>query len=115
MRALENHFAFEERGRKFAEGVTEVRFKPPASYPTLEELSLQMAMDEQEVKLDFLGRIKAMRGGQAGGMTRKKRHVTRKVPTSKFMLSGGMPNRAFYRALIEETLPDIAVRAEKNK
>ena len=39
---LENHFAFEAKSKHYQEGFTEVRFKPPSTYPTLEELSVLM-------------------------------------------------------------------------
>lgn len=110
---LENHFAFEERGRRFVDGTVEVRFKPPVSYPTLEELLLALQMDGQQVALELRARGKGFKRGGEGGVTIKKTSVEKAVPVKELLLPSGQPNRPVYRTLIDNLLPRIAVRVEK--
>jgi SpoOM protein len=110
---LENHFAFELRGSKCTEGVLEGRFKPPASYPTLEELTVLLSLDAKSVKVEFLSRGKGLKRGEEGGVTTRKRGAKKAIPVEQFLPRSGPPNRALYRSLVDELLPQIAVRVER--
>jgi hypothetical protein len=110
---LENHFAFELRGSKCVDGVLEGRFKPPASYPTLEELTVLVSLDAKQVKVEFQSRGKGLKRGEEGGVTTKKRGAKKSIPIAQFVPPNGLPNRALYRTLVDELLPQIAVRVER--
>lgn len=112
---LENHFAFELRGSKCSEGVLEGRFKPPSSYPTLEELTVLVSLDGKSVKVEFQGRGKGLKRGEEGGVATKKRGAKKSIPAEQFIPRSGVPNRTLYRSLVEELLPEIAVRVERPK
>lgn len=110
---LENHFAFELRGCHCEDGILEGRFKPPASYPTLEELTVLIGLEPESVRIEFQGRGKGFKLGAEGGLQTKKRAGVRSVPTAQFLPPGRPPNRALYRSLVDEMLPEIAVRVER--
>jgi hypothetical protein len=105
---LENLFAFEARGRRFAEGFLEVRFKPPASYPTLEEMVVAMRLDDHDAHLRFRGRLKALRRGEGGGVGIRKTALDRTVPRAEFLLNNEQPNRAVFKNLLAEVLAEFA-------
>lgn len=110
---LENHFAFELRGSRCVEGVVEGRYKPPTSYPTLDELTVQMRAGAKAVDVEFLGRGKGLKRGEEGGVAVKTRGAKKSVPVEQFLPKSGLPNRALYRSIVDELLPQIAVRVEK--
>ena len=110
---LENHFAFELRGSKCSDGVLEGRYKPPASYPTLEELTVLITLDAKSVKVEFQGRGKGLKRGEDGSLVAKKRSAKKTAPREAFLPKSGLPNRALYRTLVDELLPEIAVRVER--
>jgi len=110
---LENHFAFELRGNRCSDGVLEGRFKPPASYPTLEELTVLISLDAKAVKVEFQGRSRGLKRGEESGLTIKKRSAKKSLPRDQFLPKNGLPNRALYRTLADEMLPEIAVRVER--
>ncbi|HKI98429.1 MAG TPA: hypothetical protein VKB51_08165 [bacterium] len=110
---LENHFAFELRGTTCLDGVLEGRFKPPTSYPTLEELTVLVSIEEKGVKVEFLSRGKGLKRGEEGGVTTKKRGAAKTIPMEQFLPRSGLPNRALYRDLVDQLLPQIAVRVER--
>ena len=65
------------------------------------------------VQVEFHGRGKGLKRGEEGGVATKKRGATKSVPLEKFLPKSGPPNRALYRSLVDELLPQIAVRVEK--
>lgn len=113
MTTLENHFAFELRGTRCSEGTLEGRFKPPSSYPTLEELTVLISVDAKHVKVEFASRGKGLKRGEEGGVATRKRGAKKSVPRDQFLPRSGLPNRALYRTLVDELLPQIAVRVER--
>ncbi len=112
---LENHHAFEARGKKSADGVVETSFKPPGSYPTLNELIVMMRIREQEVELEFIGKGKALKGGEAGGVVSRRNTTKKKVDLAHFGFGGAVPNRALYKELVDTMLPKVAQKVEKGK
>ena len=110
---IENHFAFELRGSRCVDGLLEGRFKPPSSYPTLDELTVELRVDAKAVNVEFLGRGKGLKRGEEGGVAPKQRTAKKSVPVEQFLPRSGLPNRALYRALVDELLPSIAVRVER--
>lgn len=110
---LENHFAFELRGSHCEDGVLEGRFKPPASYPTVEELSVLISLEPKAVRVEFKARGRAIAPGAKGGLKPRKRGGVRSVPAEQFLPQSRPPNRALYRSLVEEMLPEVAVRVER--
>lgn len=112
---LENHFAFEARSRKCTGGVVEVRLKPPASYPALEELTVLMRIDEKTVKLELRGKSRGLKAGEPGTLISRKKSVKTSIPLAKFGFGGALLNRALYRETVDTLLPQIAVRMEKNR
>ncbi|MEE8433174.1 MAG: hypothetical protein V3S64_00165 [bacterium] len=112
---LENHYAFEARASKCAGAVLETRFKPPGSYPLLDELTISMKIDDKAVVLVFNGKGKGIRGGAAGGLVAKKNSTQKTIPLEKFGFGRGLPNRGLYRELVDTMLPKIAVKREKFK
>jgi len=110
---LENHYAFEARASKCEGAVLETRFKPPGSYPTLDELSISIKIDQKSVSLEFKGTGKAIRGGVSGGLVSKKNSTKKTIPLEKFGFGGGQPNRALYKELVDLMLPKIAVKRVK--
>lgn len=110
---LENHFAFETKASESLEGVIEARLKPPGSYPTLEELTVTFRPGSKDVEVEFYGKGRGLKRGADGGLTTKNTHTKMKVPNTQFSMSKNMPNRALYREMISDMLPEIAVRVEK--
>lgn len=110
---IENHFAFELRGSKCADGVLEGRFKPPSSYPTLEELTVLVTLDAKSVKVELQGRGKGLKRGEEGGVVTRTRGARKSIPIEQFIPRSGLPNRALYRTLVEQMLPEVAVRVER--
>lgn len=109
---LENHYAFEARASKCSGTVLETRFKPPGSYPLLDELTISMKIDDKAVTLVFNGKGKSIRGGAGGGLISQKKSTQKTIPLEKFGFGRGLPNRGLYRELIDLMLPKIAVKRE---
>ncbi len=112
---LENHHAFELRATRWEPGMIEARLKAPASYPTLDDLFVLFKLDGDDVELTFQGKGKGLKRGEEGGVTTKQREASRRVPGAKFIPASGVPNRGFYRELVDEMLPEIAVRVDPKK
>jgi len=110
---LENHFAFETKSSQSVEGVIEARLKPPGSYPTLEELTVTFKPGAKDIEVEFHGKSRGLRRSEEGGLTPKQSKTKKKVPNTQFVMHNSMPNRALYRELISDMLPEIAVRVEK--
>lgn len=110
---LENHYAFESRASICAGALLETRFKPPGSYPLLDELTVTMKIDHKAVTLVFKGKGKGIRGGAAGGLIAKHSSTKKTIPLEKFGFDRGRPNRGLYRELIDAMMPKIAVKREK--
>ena len=105
---LENHFAFEAKSKRYQEGFTEVRFKPPGSYPTLEELSVLMRVREKEsMALKFLFTLKGFSRSGDKKLIRRKLEVERTLGKGEFLLPGGQPNRPHFRELVGAVLEEV--------
>jgi len=110
---LENHYAFEARASNCSGAVLETRFKPPGSYPLLDELTISLKIGEKTVILEFNGKGKGIRGGEGGGLVSRQKSTKKTVALEKFGFGRGLPNRALYRELVDAMLPKIAVKREK--
>ena len=105
---LENHFAFEAKSKHYQEGFTEVRFKPPSTYPTLEELSVLMRVREKEgMTLKFICTLKGLSRSRDRKLTRRKVEVERTLGKKEFLLPGGQPNRPHFRELFGAVLKEV--------
>ncbi len=104
---VENHFAFEARSRKNQDGFVEVLFKPPATYPTLQEFSIAMRISGADLNLRFRCKLKGFQRGPKAGVTTRKTEVERTLAGKEFMLSPSMPNRDSYRHAVQEALREM--------
>ncbi|HEX7927570.1 MAG TPA: hypothetical protein VF678_08265 [bacterium] len=105
---VENHFAFEARTRRYATGLTHVKFKPPATYPTLEEFTIGMRIGEEGLQLQFSAKAKGLARGAKSGVQKKTMEAERTYPPREFLLGTGQPNRDLFRKVIQEVLSDFA-------
>lgn len=103
--SIENHFAFAAKSRGYAEGFTEVRFKPPASYPTLEEMTVLMRLHDKEgMELNFRCKAKKFDRGAAKGVKTHVIEIKHCYPREKYLVHNTQPNRPLYRDIVEEVL-----------
>lgn len=107
---LENNYAFEARSSICAGATLETRFKPPGSYPLLDELTITIKIDDRAVTLVFHGKGKGIRGGEGGGLISKQSSTRKTIPLEKFGFGRGLPNRGLYKELVDTMLPKIAVK-----
>ncbi|MEE8395792.1 MAG: hypothetical protein V3S29_07030 [bacterium] len=106
---MENHFAFAATTRKHDGGYTEVRFKPPTSYPTMEEMGVRMRLREKEgMELRFQCRLRKFDRNQPGAVTTAAAEWERSYPQKDYELYNGQPNRELYKTAIAEALAEIA-------
>ena len=104
---IENHFAFEARSRKNTDGFIEVQFKPPETYPTLQEFSLAMAVNGLDLNLRFTCKLKGFQRGAKSGVTSRRTEAQRTLVGRDFMISPTMPNRERYRQIVQEALDEM--------
>lgn len=104
---VENHFAFEARTRKNQDGFVEVMFKPPGTYPTLQEFSIAMRVTGADLNLRFRCKLKGFQRGAKAGVTSRKTEVDRTLAGRDYMVSADMPNRERYRQVVEEALREM--------
>ncbi len=103
--SIENHFAFAAKSRAFANGFTEVRFKPPASYPTLEEMTVLMRLREEEgMELRFRCRTKKLDRSGGKGMKSHVAEISHTYPRDQYMIHNTQPNRPLFRDIVESVL-----------
>jgi len=105
---VENHFAFEARTRRFGDGFTHVKFKPPATYPTLDEFNIAMRIGEEGLQLQFSAKAKGLARGPKSGVQTRNMEMERHYPAREFLLESGQPNRDLFRKLIQEVLAEVA-------
>jgi len=104
---VENHFAFEARTRRNAAGFVEVQFKPPLTYPTLQEFSIAMQVNGGDLNLRFRCKLKGFRRGAKAGVTSRHTELERTLAGQDFMISATMPNRERYRQVVQEALQEM--------
>jgi hypothetical protein len=105
---VENQFQFEASSRRFTEGFTEVRLKPPESYPTLEKLELLLRYREGEgIDLVYKAKVKGMDRETRAGLKTRNVTVERKLPPDQAFVGGKLPNRSLFRTAFEEALGEI--------
>lgn len=104
---VENHFAFEARTRRNQDGFVEVMFKPPGTYPTLQEFSIAMRVIGADLNLRFRCKLKGFQRGVKAGVTSRKTEVDRTLAGRDYMVSASMPNRERYRQVVEEALREM--------
>ncbi len=104
---VENHFAFEARSRKNQDGFVEVQFKPPGTYPTLQEFSIAMRVTGEDLNLRFRCKLKGFQRGPKPGVATRKTEVDRTLSGRDFMVSASMPNRERYRQVVQEALEEM--------
>jgi sporulation-control protein spo0M len=108
---VENHFAFEARGRRYSDGFTHVRFKPPATYPTLEEIVVAMRIGEEGLQLQFAAKARGLARGPKSGVRSRSMELERHLPAREYLLANGQPNRELYRKVIQDVLSEVTPAA----
>lgn len=108
---VENHFAFEARTRRYGEGFTHVKFKPPATYPTLDEFVIAMRIGEEGLQLQFSTKTKGLARGPKSGVRARNAQMERHYPAREYLLGNGQPNRDLYRKVIQEVLAEVVPAA----
>ena len=104
---IETQFHFEARGRKNVADAVEVRFKPPASYPTMKEFVARVALRGDELDVTFRAALKALARGGAKGVRTRSEQTQRTLPPGDFLIGGAHPDRAAMKALIGEALGEL--------
>jgi hypothetical protein len=107
IQTVENHFAFEARSRKHSGGYAQVRFKPPAKYPTLEEFSAALRIGEDGLSLRFACKTKGLARGKDTGIRTRKLEAERHLAAGEYLTAAGLPNRDLYRRVIHEVLEEM--------
>ncbi|MCZ6645422.1 MAG: sporulation protein [SAR324 cluster bacterium] len=103
--SIENHFAFAAKSRIHTNGFTEVSFKPPSSYPTLDEMTVLMRVREKEgMDLHFHCRTKTFNRAAGKGLKARTVKFEHNYPRNKYLIYNSQPNRALFRSVIEEVL-----------
>ena len=103
--SIENHFAFTAKSRAHEDGFTEVKFKPPASYPTLEEMAVLMRLhSENGLELCFRCRVKKFDRSSSKGVTTKTVEIKQAYPREKYLIYNTRPNRSLFKTIVEEVL-----------
>lgn len=106
---LENHFAFTATSSRYSKGFTEVKFKAPSSYPTVEELVVKLRVREAEgLEVQFNCKTRKFERGPAGGLTSVWVKREGAYPAADFLRSGGLPDRVFFKNTVEALLRDAA-------
>jgi sporulation-control protein spo0M len=104
---IENHFAFAAKSRTHAMGFTEVRFKPPASYPTLEEMAVLMRLREKEgMELLFRCRAKKFDRSAGKGVKIHTIEIERSYPREEYLIHNSQPNRPLFKTIVESVLAE---------
>jgi sporulation-control protein spo0M len=104
---VENHFAFEARTRKNTDGFIEVQFKPPGTYPTLQEFSVAMQVSGPDLNLRFSCKLKGFQRGPKAGVVSRRTELERTLAGTEFMVSPTMPNRERYKQIVLEALQEM--------
>lgn len=105
---VENHFAFEARARRYDDGFTHVKFKPPTTYPTLDEFNIAMRIGEEGLQLQFSAKAKGLsRGPKAGGVQKRNLETQRSYPARDYLTTAGQPNRDLFRKVMTEVLAEV--------
>lgn len=103
--SIENHFAFAAKSRTYENGFTEVKFKPPSSYPTLDELRLLMRLDAKEaMELEFHCRTRAFDRSAGRGVILKVVKIEQKYSRKEYLLPNSQPNRELFKTAMEIVL-----------
>ena len=103
--SIENHFAFAAKSRTHDNGFTEVKFKPPSSYPTLDELILLMRLDAKEaMELEFQCRSRSFDRRAGKGLKTKVVKITQKYTRKEYLLHNSQPNRELFKTAMETVL-----------
>ncbi len=103
--SIENHFAFAAKSRSHADGFTEVKFKPPSSYPTLDEMIVLMRVREKEgMDLEFHCRVKTFDRAAGRGLKSRMVKLKHNLPRAEYLNYNAQPNRELFRTVIEKVL-----------
>lgn len=104
---IETQFHFEARGRKNLADAVEVRFKPPASYPTMKDLYARVALREDALDVTFRAGLKALARGGAKGVRTRVEQTRRTLAPGEYLIGNAHPDRAAMKALIGEALREL--------
>jgi len=102
---VENLFSFQATGRKHHDGYTEVRFKVPATYPSLEKLQILMRYREPEgMQLVYQAKVKGFDREGKSGLQSRPLNVERVLPPEQAFTGARLPNRNLFREAFQEAL-----------
>ncbi len=104
---IETQFQFEARGRKNVADAVEVRFNPPASYPTMKEFHARLALRGDDLDVTFRATLKALARGGAKGVSTRSEQIQRSLPPGEYLIGNAHPDRAAMKALIGEALREL--------
>ena len=108
---IENQFHFEATLRKNVGGMVEIKFKPPQSYPKLQELLVRMRQHEGELALLFRFKLKSLARGGPKGVDSYWTNLPRSLPASAYLIGNIHPNRSALRDVVasalREALPTV--------
>jgi sporulation-control protein spo0M len=115
--SIENYFAFAAKSRHHEDGFTEIKFKPPSSYPTLDELRLLMRLGEKEnMELEFHCRTRGFGRTAAKGLQSKVVKIAQNYTRKEYLLPNSQPNRELFRSAMESVLAKATPgKVTKNK
>ena len=103
--SIENHFAFASKSRQHNDGFTEVKFKPPSSYPTLDELRLLMRLGDKEImELEFHCNTRGFDRSAGKGLKSKVVKITQSYTRKEYLLHNSQPNRELFKSAMESVL-----------
>ena len=103
--SIENHFAFASKSRSHADGFTEVRFKPPSSYPTLDEMIVLMRVREKEgMDLEFHCRVKTFDRVAGRGLKLRLVKLKHNFSRDEYLNYNTQPNRELFKTVIGKVL-----------
>jgi hypothetical protein len=104
---IETQFHFEARGRKNVADAVEVRFKPPASYPTMKDFYARVALRGDTLEVTFRAALKSLARGGAKGVRTRAEQTQRSLAPGAYLIGNAHPDRIAMKALIGEALREL--------
>ena len=114
LQTFSTQFYFLEKYQKRKSEWTEVKLVPPDSkeYPNLDFVLCLLRISKEQLEAQYLFKMSGLgRSGEKMTVTKKTRDLKQKIPPENYLQPGGFPNRACFRANINEALnvarPDV--------
>ena len=114
LQTFSTQFFFLEKYQKRKSEWTEVKLVPPESkeFPNLDFVRCLLRISQDHLEAHYLFKMSGLgRSGQKMTVTKKDREIKQKIPSERYLLPGGFPNRECFRENINEALniarPDV--------